>query len=97
MLRILKWSYDLGVRQERTRIAAHLQARQQGARYENELIDNMLREEMTRSKPRKHIAERLEFQKAVAHRVDELIDELFRPNGEYVPTSVMFPEREDIK
>lgn len=97
MLRALKWAYDIGVRQERTRIAAQLQGRQQGARFEEDMMQDMLRRELDRPKPRKHIAERLEFQKAVVHRVDQIIDEIFRPNGEYIPTSVMFPEREDIK
>lgn len=97
MLKTLKWVYDLGVKQERVRIAAHLQNFAQGARVTNSVMDDMLREEMRRPKPNKRRLERLDFDRAVAHKVDEIIEGIFRPNGEYVPTSLMFPEVEDKK
>lgn len=97
MLKTLKWVYDLGVKQERVRISAHLQNFAQGRRVTSSVMDDMLREEMSRPKPNKKRLERLEFDRAVAREVDEIIEGIFRPNGEYVPTSLMFPEVEDKK
>lgn len=97
MLKTLKWVYDLGVKQERVRISAHLQNFAQGARVTHSVMDDMLREEMNRPKPNKKRLERLEFDRAVARQVDEIIEGIFRPNGEYVPTSLMFPEVEEKK
>lgn len=91
-LKALKWSYDLGARQERVRISAHLQAKAQGARINNEVLSNMLNEEMSRNRPRKSTMERLQFDQAVNHRVGEIIDEIFNPSGEWTPpASIMFP------
>lgn len=92
MLKTLKWVYDLGVRQERVRIAGHLQVRASGLRMERDIMDSMLREEFDRPKHRKGNIERLEFNKAVMHRVEEIVNDIFHPNGEYVPTSIMFPD-----
>lgn len=97
MLKTLKWVYDLGVRQERTRIASHLQLRAQGQRISAAVMDDMFRDEMQKSRPNKRAIERLDFDRAVARQVDEIIDEIFRPNGEYMPTSLMFPEIEGKK
>lgn len=95
MLKTLKWVYDLGVRQERVRIASHLQAAAQGKRVVSGVISDMFDDELRKSKPNKRAIERLDFERAVAREVDEIIDQIFRPNGEYVPTSLMFPEIED--
>lgn len=92
MLKTLKWVYDLGVRQERVRIAGHLQVRANGMRMERDIMDNMLREEFDRPKQRRGRIERLEFNKAVSHRVEEIINDIFHPKGEYIATSIMFPE-----
>lgn len=97
MLKTLKWVYDLGVKQERVRISAHLQNLAQGHRVSNGVMSDMLYDEMRKSKPNKRAIERLEFDRAVASAVDEIIEGIFRPNGEYVPTSLMFPEIEDKK
>lgn len=97
MLKTLKWVYDLGVKQERVRIAAHLQAAAQGHRVTNQVMNDMVLDEMRKSKPNKRAIERLEFNRAVAGEIDEIIDQIFRPHGEYVPTSLMFPEIEDKK
>lgn len=97
MLKTLKWVYSLGVKQERVRIASHLQAAAQGHRVTNGVMGDMIFDEMRKSKPNKRAIERLEFDRAVASAVDEIIDGIFRPNGEYVPTSLMFPEVEDKK
>lgn len=45
MLKTLKWVYDLGVKQERVRIAAHLQAAAQGRRVTAGVMDDMLFDE----------------------------------------------------
>lgn len=98
MLRLVKWAYDLGIRHERVRIAAHLQAHAQGARVQHSVMDDMFREEMSRPKPNKKRLERLEFDRAVARQVDELIQDIFHPKGEWQPVaSIMFPEGEDQK
>ncbi len=97
MLKTLKWVYDLGVRQERVRISSHLQARAQGSRVTSGVMGDMIYDEMRKSRPNKRAIERLEFDRAVASQVDSIIDEIFRPNGEYVPTSLMFPEIEEKK
>lgn len=97
MLKTLKWVYDLGVKQERVRIAAHLQAAAQGKRVSSGVMADMFHDEMRKSRPNKRAIERLEFDRAVASEVDEIIDSIFRPNGEYVPTSLMFPEVEGKK
>lgn len=97
MLKTLKWVYGLGVKQERVRIASHLQVRAQGYRVTSGVMNDMIADEMRKSRPNKRAIERLEFDRAVARQVDEIIDEIFRPNGEYVPTSLMFPEIEEKK
>lgn len=97
MLRTLKWVYSLGVKQERVRIASHLQAAAQGKRVVGSVMNDMFADEMRKSRPNKRALERLDFDRAVAREVDEIIEGIFRPNGEYVPTSLMFPEIEEKK
>lgn len=97
MLKTLKWVYGLGVKQERVRIASHLQAAAQGHRVSSGVMRDMFEDELRKSKPNKRAIERLEFDRAVASAVDEIIEGIFRPNGEYVPTSLMFPEIEEKK
>lgn len=93
MLRLAKWAYDLGIRHERVRIAAHLQAQVQGARLSNETIGGMFDEELTKKRPNKNRVQRLEFERAVNHRIQEVIDEMFNPRGEWTPpASTMFPD-----
>ena len=93
MLRTLKWVYDLGVKNERTRIAAHLTVRSQAARTSNDIFANMINEELSKPKPNKKNLERYEFEKAVVARVGEICDEIFNPQGEWIaPASFMFPD-----
>lgn len=97
MFKTLKWVYDLGVKQERVRISAHLQAAAQGRRVSAGVMGDMLFDEGHKRRPNKRAIERLEFDQAVAREVDDIIESIFRPNGEYVPTSLMFPEVEGKK
>jgi hypothetical protein len=92
-LKALKWAHDLGIRQERVRVASHLQVRAQAARVANDIFNNMINEEMSKSKPNKKNLERLDFDRAVYARVNEIIDEMFNPHGEWIaPPSFMFPD-----
>lgn len=93
MLRLAKWAYDLGVRQERVRIASHLQVHAQGARVSNNAMDNMFREEATKKRPNKGKLSQIEFDRAVQSRVEIIIEDIFNPKGDWVPgASIMFPD-----
>lgn len=95
MLKTLKWVYNLGVTQERTRIANHLQIHAQGARNNIAVMDDMFRAERERTKPRKSNLERLDFDRAVNHRVEEIINEMFESHGDWRPgASILFPDEE---
>lgn len=91
-LKSLKWAYNLGVRQERVRIAAHLQAHSQAARTNVDFFQDRFRDGTSKSKFRKSEADRLSLEANVNARVERIIDEMFKPNGEYTPTSIMFPD-----
>lgn len=93
MLKALKWVYDLGKRHERIRIASELHLHSTSARNTVGVANDMFREEMSKSRPNKKRLERLEFEVAVSGRVDEIIQELFHSQGEWVyGTSIMFPD-----
>lgn len=93
MLKLVKWAYDLGVRHERVRIASHLQLHSTGARNNLNAMDDMFREEMSRSKPNKNRLQRLEFDKAVNHRIEEIIQDMYQSTGDWKPgASIMFPD-----
>lgn len=96
MLKTLKWVYDLGVHQERVRIAAHLQREIHHAQLSNEIAMNMLSEIADSKKPNKARMQRLDFSIAVNDRVREIISDIFKQNnGEWVDGgSIMFPEEE---
>lgn len=93
MLKTLRWVYDLGIRHERVRIASHLQIHATGARNSNSVLDDMFREEMSKSKPNKKRLERFDFERAVNHRIEEIIQDMFHDNGQWVAgASIMFPD-----
>jgi len=94
MLKTLKWVYDLGVRQERVRIAGHLQMRLSHLHDNRQVVEDMLRENANLKKPNKANAERLKFKLEVENKVSELINELFiDQNGQWVPGNpIMFPD-----
>lgn len=90
MLRALKWAYDLGVRQERVRIASHLEMVRSGAVVSQEGFRNMLNEDPSMTKTRK---DRLKFNMAVSQKVEQIISDIFRDDGQWVPgSSLMFPD-----
>lgn len=95
MLKMLKWAYDLGIRHERVRISAHLQVHSTGARNRLDVVDDMFRAEMSKPKPNQKRLERFEFEKAVNHRVEEIIQDMFQSNDTWIAgASIMFPEDE---
>lgn len=93
MLKTLKWIYDLGVRQERVRIASHLQMHSIGASNSRDIASALFAEEMSKPKPNIKLLDRLNFENAVNQKVEEIIQEIFQSNGEWVSgNSIMFPD-----
>lgn len=91
MLKTLKWVYSLGVRHERVRVAAHLKSLDSGMRIENDTMMDMLREQ----KPGKTRKQRLEFDLAVNNKVQDIVNQILRPEEHYeMGASLMFPEDE---
>lgn len=91
MLKTLKWMYDLGVRQERTRIARELENAMTRHHNAASISNSMLRDPETKEQ-RKN---RLQFREAVHHEVLEIVNVIMQPHSaEQFPTSVMFPEGE---
>lgn len=94
-LNVFKWLYQLGVQSERTRIAAHLQNRATAARVSQDIFSNLLAEEEMKKRPSERRLEQYAFDREVVRRVEELINEIFNPNGDWIaPASIMFPEGE---
>lgn len=94
MLKTLKWVYDLGVKQERVRIAAHLQVNAIGAKNSINAMNNMFHEEINKPKPNKNRLERIDFDRAVNHQIEEIIQD----NGSWVAGgSIMFPVEPEKK
>lgn len=84
MLKTLKWVYETGVKQERVRIASHLQI----ILRELEIFDqnSYLAKDVEQSK-------NSEFGRAVNNRLIEIIRGILEPKSEYITTtSIMFPE-----
>lgn len=80
MLRILKWAYKLGVRQERERIKILIaESRQEIAKQKAE-FDLTLRDPKTI----KEEAEDIERLIVINYKVDEILDRLTRPRGQWV-------------
>lgn len=93
MLKTLKWVYELGVKQERNRIARYLEA--EAARVGNEygIEHDMLRE--MRDTDKKARRQRLELKHAVTMRVSEIVNNILQPHFEdRTGFSIMFPDEE---
>lgn len=92
MLKLLKWAYDLGVKQERTRIARELENEMASRTVYLDTGFDMLRNEKM-SKPRKA---RLEHTVAVSEAMRSIISKIFEPKHEDRANniSIMFPEKE---
>lgn len=96
MLRLVKWAYSLGVRNERQRIATYLSSVQAEAMdrqhsmfgYESPVVS---KKDATEKAKRK-----IELKKAVDQRIIDIISELFIGEERYQRgASVMFPEGEE--
>lgn len=96
MLKTLKWVYDLGVRQERTRIASYLQLEAQRAGIQRDTALDMLRERADSKKPfSKERKAKLDFSIAVNDRVADIIHTMFMGEQHYeMGASFMYPEDE---
>lgn len=94
MLKTFKWVYNLGVGQERVRIAAALEAHANRARISDSTMANMLREELTKSKPNQPVVDQLKFSRSVNSRVQEIIADMFRQEESKWLSgySIMFPD-----
>lgn len=89
MLKLLKWAYSLGVRNERQRIATYLSNVQAQA---IDRFNDPFREDVINSKK---VNENKKLKKAVDSRIIDIISELFRGEERYQRgASVMFPEEE---
>lgn len=91
MLKLVKWAYELGVKQERTRIARELEREQSRRTFESNLQRGMLRDDdLKLSKVRR---QRLEFVNAVSVEIVDIVNKIFEPNHSLPsPTSIMWPE-----
>lgn len=88
MLKLLKWAYGLGVRQERVRIAAHLsKMASDSAVHQQQLYDDLRRD----PQPRKKQADKLKFKLEVEDRIGHIIQEIITPKLSRMD-SIMFPE-----
>lgn len=88
MLRTLKWAYDLGVKQERERIAAYLRRRADGSRIAAESYDAAFIN--AKGKARK---DKLARASAVELQIGLIINDILAPDWEQQMTSsIMFPD-----
>lgn len=78
MIKLAKWTYDLGVKHERTRIARELEAAMARQQNENSVIHDMMRDQKLSNRSR----EKLELKIAVSLRVSEIVNEIFQPHYE---------------
>lgn len=94
MFKSLKFLYDLGIRHERIRIAAHLQHRL-------DMVSNSIDRDMdimraipdNHSKQSKSAHEKIQFKRAVNNHVQAIINEIFNAQGDWIPgASLMFPD-----
>jgi len=89
MLKALKWAYDLGVRQERVRISAHLQNISRQVDFNENRMFEVLHSERTP----KNKKNQLEFELAVERKIKDAVENIMRPQpSDYFGYSVMFPD-----
>lgn len=96
MIKAFKWAYDLGIRHERVRIAAHLQLEAQRATNSMDRDIDFMRvmAESPKIQVKKSVKEKLDFNIAVNNRVQTIIQDMFKQSNDYwIPgASVMFPD-----
>lgn len=90
MLKTLKWVYDLGVKQERNRIARYLEG--QAAALSNEFaVEYDMLETMTNNTKQRKA--RLELKHSVTRQVSDIVRNILAPNYQDRDMfSLMFPD-----
>lgn len=89
MLKLVKWAYSLGVRQERIRISAHLQNVSRQAEFSHmDMFDKM-----ENARTSKTVRQRLDFDMAVEKKIKDIVNDILLPqSSDYFGYSVMFPD-----
>lgn len=87
VLGLAKWAYNLGVAQERKRIASELQVRAATYRRESDVYSTALRD----GDFKKRDKERLERQAVIVKEIENLIHSLFHGEA-HVTSSFLFPD-----
>lgn len=90
MFRALKWAFDKGVRQERVRIAAHLETQLRSLDVDMNRFYGDLKSTDSKSKAK----QKADFNLAVTDRLKDIVGGVMRPSMRY-NSSIMFPE--DLK
>lgn len=99
VLGLVRWAYKLGVRNERHRIAAYLQAAQTKRHDAMSMFDSELRNEPIRDNKdaKKRDIEKRLHQKDVDRDVVNIIDGLFHADKKYERgASIMFPDEGEL-
>lgn len=96
MLRLLKWAYDLGVRQERTRIARELENEMASRTVYLNTAIYMLSDNSSMSRVSKQRKARLEHTIDVSKEILGIVSKIFAVKYEDQTNniSIMFPEKE---
>lgn len=99
MLKLVKWAYSLGVRNERHRIAAFLQAAQARrydamSRFEEDLRENPV---SSKQDAKARNIEKRAHQKDIDRAVVDIIETIFHGEEKYERgASVMFPDEREL-
>lgn len=99
MLRLVKWAYSLGVRNERHRIAAYLQSAQANRYDRMSAFEDELRHHPVESKKdaEKRNIEKRAHQKDIDRAVVDIIEAIFHGEQKYERgASVMFPDEGEL-
>ena len=93
MLKLAKWAYSLGVKQERVRIARALEGELHLQRMSLSIGHDMYSDKSSNMTEKRK--SRLKQDLEVGERVGAIVEAIMRPNQEYVPgASVMFPNND---
>ena len=87
MYKLVKWAYDMGARQERVRVCAHLQNIGRQADFRNADMFDRMRDPKIAQRSK----QRLEFDIEVERRIKDVIEAIMRPQSEHYAYSIMFP------
>ena len=99
MLKLVKWAYKLGVRNERHRIAAYLQSAQEKRSYDIYSFEDDMRRNPIESNAdanKRQVAKR-ERKAEVDKEIINIIQYMFHGEEKYERgTSVMFPDEDEL-